>query len=39
VLIGASRVAQIEQRVGALGNLAFAADELTAIDRILGDER
>lgn len=34
-LIGASRVAQIEENVAALANLAFAAEELTAIDAIL----
>jgi L-glyceraldehyde 3-phosphate reductase len=32
VLIGASSVAQLEQNVGALGNLAFDDDELRAID-------
>ncbi|HEY1012096.1 MAG TPA: L-glyceraldehyde 3-phosphate reductase [Herpetosiphonaceae bacterium] len=35
-LIGASRVAQIEDAVGALANLAFAPGELEAIERILG---
>ncbi len=35
VLIGASRVGQIEECVGALGNVAFTADELDEIDRIL----
>jgi L-glyceraldehyde 3-phosphate reductase len=35
-LIGASRVEQIEQNVAALGNLTFAAEELTRIDAILG---
>jgi L-glyceraldehyde 3-phosphate reductase len=34
-LIGASRVAQIEEIVGALANLQFSADELNAIDTIL----
>jgi L-glyceraldehyde 3-phosphate reductase len=34
-LIGASRVAQIEDAVGALANRRFSADELQAIDRIL----
>ena len=33
VLIGASSVAQLEQNVGALGNLAFSTDELAEIDR------
>ncbi|MCU0502303.1 MAG: L-glyceraldehyde 3-phosphate reductase [Anaerolineae bacterium] len=34
-LIGASRVAQIEESVAALNNLAFSAEELAAIDAIL----
>jgi L-glyceraldehyde 3-phosphate reductase len=34
-LIGASRVAQIEECVGALKNLAFSEDELKKIDEIL----
>ncbi len=34
-LIGASRVEQIEQNVGALANLKFAEDELAAINLIL----
>jgi L-glyceraldehyde 3-phosphate reductase len=34
-LIGASRVAQIDDAVGALANRHFNADELQAIDRIL----
>jgi L-glyceraldehyde 3-phosphate reductase len=34
-LVGASRVAQIEDCVAALANLSFAADELAAIDAIL----
>ena len=34
-LIGASRVAQIEEIVSALSNLAFSAEELTSIDTIL----
>ncbi len=37
VLIGASRVGQIEECVGALGNLAFTPDELSEIDRILSE--
>jgi L-glyceraldehyde 3-phosphate reductase len=36
VLIGASRVEQIDDGVAALDHLAFAADELKEIDRILG---
>jgi L-glyceraldehyde 3-phosphate reductase len=35
VLIGASRVTQIEDAVGSLNNLAFSAEELTQIERIL----
>jgi L-glyceraldehyde 3-phosphate reductase len=35
-LIGASRVNQIEDNLGALQNLKFTTDELSAIDRILG---
>jgi L-glyceraldehyde 3-phosphate reductase len=34
-LIGASRVAQIEEVVAALSNLAFSAEELGSIDAIL----
>ncbi len=34
-LIGASRVSQIEEIVGALANLAFSPEELAAIDAIL----
>ncbi len=33
VLIGASSVAQLEENVATLSNLAFTADELAAIDR------
>jgi L-glyceraldehyde 3-phosphate reductase len=33
VLIGASSVGQLEQNVGALGNLSFSDDELAAIDQ------
>jgi L-glyceraldehyde 3-phosphate reductase len=33
VLIGASSVAQLEQNVGALGNLAFSTEELAEIDQ------
>jgi L-glyceraldehyde 3-phosphate reductase len=36
VLIGASRVEQIEQNVAALDNLEFSAEELRRIDQILG---
>ena len=35
VLVGASRVGQIEDDVAALDNLAFSADELAAIDAVL----
>jgi L-glyceraldehyde 3-phosphate reductase len=35
-LIGASRVAQIDENVAALDNLALSTDELGAIDRVLG---
>jgi len=35
VLVGASRVRQIEDDVAALNNLVFTADELAAIERIL----
>jgi L-glyceraldehyde 3-phosphate reductase len=34
-LIGASKTSQIDDNVGAIKNLAFAKDELAAIDRIL----
>ena len=34
-LIGASKVSQIEDNLGAIKNLDFSPDELTAIDRIL----
>jgi L-glyceraldehyde 3-phosphate reductase len=34
-LIGASRTSQIDENVGALSNLAFSAEELSAIDRIV----
>ena len=36
-LIGASRVEQIEDDFGALKNLEFSTDELSAIDAVLGD--
>ena len=35
-LIGASKISQIEDNLGAVKNLDFNRDELTAIDRILG---
>jgi L-glyceraldehyde 3-phosphate reductase len=35
-LIGASRVAQIDDNLGALRQLTFSAEELAAIDRIAG---
>jgi L-glyceraldehyde 3-phosphate reductase len=35
-LIGASKVSQIEDNLGAIKNLDFNLDELAAIDRILG---
>ena len=35
VLIGASSVQQLNNNLGALDNLAFSSDELTAIERIL----
>jgi L-glyceraldehyde 3-phosphate reductase len=38
-LIGASSVAQLEQNVGALENLAFADEELAEIDRVAPDDR
>jgi L-glyceraldehyde 3-phosphate reductase len=37
VLVGASRVRQIEENVAALNNLAFTAQELEAIDDILAE--
>jgi L-glyceraldehyde 3-phosphate reductase len=35
-LIGASRVSQIEENMGALNNLSFSSEELKEIDSILG---
>ena len=35
VLIGASKVSQVEANVKALDNLTFSADELAAIDKVL----
>ena len=37
-LIGASRPAQVEDCVGAIGNLDFTADELAEIDRYADEE-
>lgn len=37
VIIGASRVQQIAENLGALNNLEFTAEELSVIDQILGD--
>jgi aryl-alcohol dehydrogenase-like predicted oxidoreductase len=34
-LIGASKVAHVEEAVGALNNLAFAAGELAEIEAVL----
>lgn len=39
VLIGASKVAQIDDCVGALGNLDFSPEELVKIDHILNHKR
>ena len=39
VLVGASRVSQIEDNVRALDNLAFAAEELVRIEAILSGTR
>ena len=39
VLIGASRVAQIDDAVGALANLQFTSEELRTIDAILAGKR
>jgi L-glyceraldehyde 3-phosphate reductase len=36
-LIGASKVSQLEDNLGALRNLAFSTDELAAIERILAE--
>jgi L-glyceraldehyde 3-phosphate reductase len=36
VLVGASRIEQIEENVAALDNLAFAEEELAAIEGVLG---
>ncbi|NMB24019.1 MAG: L-glyceraldehyde 3-phosphate reductase [Firmicutes bacterium] len=38
VLLGASRVSQLEENVAALANLEFAPEELAEIDRITGDQ-
>jgi L-glyceraldehyde 3-phosphate reductase len=37
VLVGASSVAQLEQNVGALDDLAFTDEELAAIDQYAAD--
>ncbi|MGQ9561686.1 MAG: L-glyceraldehyde 3-phosphate reductase [Candidatus Oleimicrobiaceae bacterium] len=37
-LIGASKVSQLEENVAAVGKLDFAAEELEAIDKILGEK-
>lgn len=39
VLIGASKVGQIEDAVEALGNITFSNDELNSIDRIIGSTK
>ena len=39
VLVGASRVAQLEEDLGALQAPAFSAAELAALDRVLASER
>ena len=39
VLIGASRVAQIDDAVGALANLQFSSEELKTIDTILAGKK
>jgi L-glyceraldehyde 3-phosphate reductase len=39
VLIGASRVAQIDDAVGALANLQFSSEELKTIDTILSGKK
>jgi L-glyceraldehyde 3-phosphate reductase len=36
-LVGASRVGQVEDNVATLENLGFSADELRAIEGILGE--
>lgn len=36
-LVGASRVSQVEDSVGALDNLSFSGEELSAIDAILAE--
>lgn len=38
VLLGASRVSQLEENVAALANLDFSQEELDAIDAITGDQ-
>ena len=38
-LVGASRVSQVEDDVAALANLAFADDEIAAIEAILKEDK
>jgi len=38
VIIGASKVAHIEEAVGSLDSMVFSREELVAIDRILGED-
>ncbi|MRH90215.1 L-glyceraldehyde 3-phosphate reductase [Nocardia sp. SYP-A9097] len=38
LVVGASSVAQLDQNVGALANLEFTAEELSAIDKLLDDD-
>lgn len=38
-LIGASKVSQVEDCVGALGNLEFSVEELAAIDRVADEDK
>jgi L-glyceraldehyde 3-phosphate reductase len=37
-LIGASKVSQVEDCIGALDNLSFTADEFAEIESILADD-
>ncbi|MGO3728948.1 MAG: aldo/keto reductase, partial [Enterococcus viikkiensis] len=39
VLVGASKLSQLENNIKALDNLEFTADELAAIDRILAKKK
>jgi L-glyceraldehyde 3-phosphate reductase len=36
VLIGASKISQLEDNLGALQNLAFSPEELAQIDTVFG---